>query len=85
MLIEFIQSNEMFQIIFQSGIILLALRFFFMAGIIFALIVVHLKTSYKQETGDYFNDRISHQSATSVILFQFFREKANPFLIKEVY
>jgi len=85
MLLEFIQSNETFQIIVQLGIILLALRFFLMAVVIFALIAIKIASSIPGENREYINDRISHQSTTDIIFFQFFRVKTKPFLLKMVY
>ena len=85
MLTGSIQTNEIFQFLFQLVLIIGIFRFIFLLGILYALIAAKVVLSNRFHSSDNPDNRISPCGATDVIFFHFFWGKIKPFWQKKVY
>jgi len=82
---QFISSGELFQTIWQVGLLFFIVRSFFVLGIAITLILAKMTWPNKRPYDQNPDYRISQYETIDVIFNNFFIGKAKPFLLKKVY
>jgi hypothetical protein len=85
MLIEFIHTNEILQIVLQVILVFAATRIFFILGIVFTVIAVNVIQLSKTSSGSKLMNQPSSYNAFEIIFLNFLTSKSKPFLLNKVY
>jgi len=82
---QFISSSELFQTIWQLGLLFFIARSFFVLGIAITLVLAKMAWPNKRPYGQDPDYRISQYKTIDIIFNNFFTGKAKHFLLKKVY